>query len=102
MINLDKRAGKHKASLEQLASYGIIPYRFPSVNGWNLPLNSIRIPYESWMQDGIWRTSYFIIMEYIQSDQIRLFSVINNVVATFPSIFTDNGKPNYLNKTLMA
>lgn len=105
MVNSDERAEKHKSSLEQLVSSGIIPCRFSAVNGWNLLLettNSIGIPYELWMQGGIWRTSYSIIMEYTQSDQIRLFSLINNVISAFPRVFTDNGKPNYLNKVLMA
>ncbi|MGL5264534.1 MAG: glycosyltransferase family 25 protein [Candidatus Rhabdochlamydia sp.] len=63
MINLDERPEKYEHSLQQLAPYGIIPYRFSAVNGWNLPLeaiNSIGIPYESWMRSGLWGTTYSI------------------------------------------
>ncbi|MGL4540607.1 MAG: glycosyltransferase family 25 protein [Candidatus Rhabdochlamydia sp.] len=63
MINLDERPEKYEHSLQQLGLYGIIPYRFSAVNGWNLPLeiiNSVGVPYESWMQGGIWGTSYSI------------------------------------------
>ncbi|MGL4540608.1 MAG: glycosyltransferase family 25 protein [Candidatus Rhabdochlamydia sp.] len=63
MINLDERPEKYQHSLQQLTPYGIIPCRFSAVNGWDLPLeiiNSIGVPYESWMRGGIWGTSYSI------------------------------------------
>lgn len=61
MINLDERPEKYQYSLEQLASYGIFPYRFSAINGWKLSLeaiNDIGLRYESWMQGGIWGTFY--------------------------------------------
>lgn len=63
IINFSERPEKHQHSLEQLASYGIIPYRFSAVNGWNLPsetIKSMRVSYKSRIQDGIWGTSYSI------------------------------------------
>jgi len=41
MINLDERPEKWQMSIAQLASYGIIPYRFSAVNGWELSLEDI-------------------------------------------------------------
>jgi len=61
MINLDERPEKFQASIEQLAPYGIIPYRFSAVNGWNLPLttiNALGTKYEIRMGNGRWGTSY--------------------------------------------
>ncbi len=63
MINLDARPEKFQLSLEQLAPYGISPYRFSAVNGWELSLeaiNDLGIKYEAWMQSGILGTSYAI------------------------------------------
>ena len=37
MINLDERPEKFTASTQQLAPFGISPYRFSAVNGWKLP-----------------------------------------------------------------
>lgn len=54
MINLDKRPEKYQKSLEQLAPYGIIPYRFSAVNGWEdltvEAINDIGLKYEPWMK----------------------------------------------------
>ncbi len=41
MINLDERPEKWHKSAIQLAEYGIYPYRFSAVNGWNLSLEAI-------------------------------------------------------------
>jgi GR25 family glycosyltransferase involved in LPS biosynthesis len=41
LINLDKRPEKFSQSAEQLIRYGIIPYRFSAVNGWELSLEAI-------------------------------------------------------------
>ena len=41
MINLDHRTEKFVQSSELLHSYGIYPYRFSAVNGWNLSLEDI-------------------------------------------------------------
>lgn len=54
MINLDKRPEKYQKSLQQLAPYGIIPFRFSAVNGWEdlsiEAINDIGLKYESWMK----------------------------------------------------
>lgn len=41
MINLDQRPQKFESSLQQLAPYGIYPYRFSAVNGWELSLEDL-------------------------------------------------------------
>lgn len=41
MINLDQRPEKFQKSCEQLSVYGIVPYRFSAVNGWELSLSVI-------------------------------------------------------------
>jgi GR25 family glycosyltransferase involved in LPS biosynthesis len=41
MINLDQRPEKFVQSLSQLEPYGIYPYRFSAVNGWELSLEAI-------------------------------------------------------------
>ncbi len=41
MINLDQRPEKFQNSLDQLAPYGIRPYRFSAVNGWELTLENL-------------------------------------------------------------
>ncbi len=61
MINLDKRPEKFDQSLAQLSPYGITPYRFSAVNGWELSskaLNSLGITFRPWMQKGIMGTCY--------------------------------------------
>ena len=42
MINLDQRPEKFTRSLQQLALYGIEPYRFSAVNGWELSIEAIQ------------------------------------------------------------
>ena len=41
VINLDERPEKWQRTYEQLAPYGIIPYRFSAVNGWKLSLETL-------------------------------------------------------------
>ncbi len=41
MINLDQRPEKFAQSAKQLEAYGISPYRFSAVNGWELSLEAI-------------------------------------------------------------
>jgi GR25 family glycosyltransferase involved in LPS biosynthesis len=36
VINLDERPEKYGATIQALRPYGILPYRFPAVNGWKL------------------------------------------------------------------
>ncbi len=61
MINLDQRPEKWKMSLEQLAPYGIIPWRFSAVNGWELSLeiiNDVGLKFSHEMDGGFMATSY--------------------------------------------
>jgi len=41
MINLDRRPEKFAMASEQLHHYGIFPYRFSAVNGWELTVEAI-------------------------------------------------------------
>lgn len=62
MINLDERPEKFATSAEQLADYGIVPYRFSAVNGWQLPIttiNALGTPYDPSMKKA-WGTFYFL------------------------------------------
>ncbi|CRX38260.1 glycosyltransferase family 25 protein [Estrella lausannensis] len=62
MINLDRRPEKFARSAGQLNTYGVFPYRFSAVNGWELTyetLNKLGIKYEPGMKQGIWGTCYF-------------------------------------------
>ncbi len=63
MINLDKRPEKFEDCSRRLNPYGIYPYRFSAVNGWELPLEAITdvgLKYESWMKFGIMGTYYYL------------------------------------------
>jgi GR25 family glycosyltransferase involved in LPS biosynthesis len=61
MINLDQRPEKYTHSIDQLSPFGIYPYRFSAVNGWELSLeiiNDLGIKYEPWMRQGLMGTCY--------------------------------------------
>lgn len=61
MINLDQRPEKFKSCLEQLAPYGILPFRFSAVNGWEKPLNELNklgVNFGPGMPQDLWGTSY--------------------------------------------
>lgn len=61
MINLDQRPEKFQRCVEQLAPFGIHPYRFSAVNGWELSLediNDVGLVYEAWMEKGIMGSFY--------------------------------------------
>lgn len=61
MINLDQRPEKWQASLNQLAPYGIYPFRFSAVNGWELTLenlNEVGLKFSPEMTSGILGTRY--------------------------------------------
>jgi GR25 family glycosyltransferase involved in LPS biosynthesis len=61
MINLDQRPEKLERSLNQLAPYGIEPYRFSAVNGWELTLealNDVGLQFSPEMDRGIMGTCY--------------------------------------------
>lgn len=61
MINLDQRPEKYALCERQLTPYGIHPYRFSAVNGWELSLDAINdlgVRYSHGMRGGEWGT-YF-------------------------------------------
>lgn len=61
MINLDQRPEKFENSSEQLNMYGVYPYRFSAVNGWELSIetiNDLGVKYEPWMSSDVMGTSY--------------------------------------------
>ena len=61
VINLDQRPEKFLHTQEELAPYGITPYRFSAVNGWELPLeviNQVGVKYEPWMKNDLMGTCY--------------------------------------------
>lgn len=60
-INLDRRPEKFVSCTKQLYPYGIYPFRFSAVNGWELTLNDINdlgVKYEPGMPKDLWGTSY--------------------------------------------
>ena len=61
LINLDQRPEKFQMSLNQLKPYGIEPFRFPAVNGWELSLeaiNDIGVIFSPGMDGDFMGTSY--------------------------------------------
>ncbi|HEX2583362.1 MAG TPA: glycosyltransferase family 25 protein [Chlamydiales bacterium] len=60
-INLDQRPEKFASCNQQLNPYGIFPYRFSAVNGWELSLeaiNDVGVKFENWMAGGYRGTFY--------------------------------------------
>jgi GR25 family glycosyltransferase involved in LPS biosynthesis len=61
VINLDRRPEKFAKCKEQLSLYGILPYRFSAVNGWELSLetiNDVGVSLQPWMSREKWGTYY--------------------------------------------
>ena len=61
LINLDQRVEKFERSVSQLLDYGIRPYRFSAVNGWELSINTINnlgVRYEVGMPEDLMGTYY--------------------------------------------
>lgn len=61
MINLDQRPEKYNHTIEELAPFGIVPYRFSAVNGWDLSLeeiNMVGIKFQPWMKRDLMGTYY--------------------------------------------
>lgn len=61
MINLDQRPEKWKCSIDQLAPYGIHPYQFSAVNGWEIPfeaIDEVGLKFSPEMEGGFWATTY--------------------------------------------
>lgn len=63
IINLDKRPDRFEDCSKRLNPYGIYPYRFSAINGWELPIeviNDVGLKYEPWMNKGIMGTYYYL------------------------------------------
>lgn len=78
MINLDKRPDRFADCSQRLNPYGIYPYRFSAVNGWELPIeviNDVGLKYEPWMKSDIMGTYY-----YMEDDQIQFAHEVIHVV----------------------
>jgi GR25 family glycosyltransferase involved in LPS biosynthesis len=61
MINLDKRPERYERTMKALRPYGISPYRFSAVNGWELSfqaLEELGIVFEAGMKPGPIATVY--------------------------------------------
>ena len=61
MINLDQRPEKFERCIQQLHPYGVYPYRFSAVNGWELTLEAIQdvgVKFSADMNGGFLATSY--------------------------------------------
>ncbi len=61
IINLDQRPEKFEKCIAQLYPYGIYPYRFSAVNGWELSIetiNDLGVKFEPGMQGDFMGTSY--------------------------------------------
>lgn len=62
LINLDTRPEKFKASIAQLAPYGIAPERFPAIYGWSLSaavINDVGLRYTCGMWSGLENALHF-------------------------------------------
>jgi GR25 family glycosyltransferase involved in LPS biosynthesis len=73
MINLDQRPEKWELSKNQLAPYGIEPYRFSAVNGWELSLeqiNDIGLKYTPIMKGDFMGTSYHLDENFEPSHEL--------------------------------
>jgi len=60
-INLDQRPEKFAKCVAQLHPYGISPYRFSAVNGWELTeedINDVGLVFQQGMDGGFMGTSY--------------------------------------------
>lgn len=63
VINLDKRPDRYEDCCKRLLPYGIHPYRFSAVNGWELTIdeiNDVGVKYEPWMGSGQMATYYYL------------------------------------------
>lgn len=61
VLNLDQRPEKFQRCEQLLALWGIHPFRFSAVNGWELPLEAIEdvgVQFQPWMSTGGWGTYY--------------------------------------------
>lgn len=73
MINLDQRPEKWERSIFQLQLYGIDPYRFSAVNGWELSLedlDDVGLKFAPGMEGGFWGTCYPLYGAFEPSHEI--------------------------------
>jgi GR25 family glycosyltransferase involved in LPS biosynthesis len=91
MLNLDQRPEKFQNSLDQLLPYGINPYRFSAVNGWELSLDAILdvgVQFGPGMFDGFMATTY----EYDHNGSIvKLDELIQHYGRTYYCYGTSRG-----------
>jgi len=74
MINLDQRPEKWEFCQRQLNPFGIFPYRFSAVNGWELSLeaiNDVGLKFQKNMVGGYLGTSYKL------EDNFELLSIMS-------------------------
>ena len=63
LINLDQRPEKYQMCIDQLLPFGIEPYRFSAVYGWDLTLeqiNDLGVKYQPGMDGGFMATCYLM------------------------------------------
>jgi len=80
MINLDQRPEKYEKTRKKFQTYGIFPYRFSAVNGWELTLdeiNDIGVVYSPHMRKNIMGTSY------LTKDFMPIHEKISNIGQTY-------------------
>ena len=73
MINLDQRPEKWESSIHQLIPYGVSPYRFSAVNGWELSLeaiNDVGLKFTPYMEGGFMGTSYHLDEDFAPSHEV--------------------------------
>ncbi|MGB7978584.1 MAG: glycosyltransferase family 25 protein [Chlamydiales bacterium] len=73
MINLDQRPEKWRLSRAALLPFGIEPYRFSAVNGWELTLeaiNDVGLKFAPLMEGGFMGTSYRLGGDFTPSHEI--------------------------------
>lgn len=73
MINLDQRPEKYSFSLNQLTPYGINPFRFSAVNGWELSfadIDDVGLKFSPEMEGGFMGTCYPSYMNFEPSHEI--------------------------------
>jgi hypothetical protein len=82
MISLDKRPEKYQRTLEQFAPYGITPYRFSAVNGWELTFQAIDdlgVRYKPGTPYG----PISSVFRHVNGKEIPSFEVINDPSVTY-------------------
>jgi len=76
VINLDQRPERFQRTQKVLLNFGIHPYRFSAVNGWELPvtaLTDLGVFYEPWMPQGTLCTVYRIVdgKDYVSNEIMK-------------------------------